>query len=77
MDTKSTVSGPKTLLEAVTYFADEDRALAFVVALHPGWENGPICPRCASAKIGFLETRRLWKCKACAKQFSAEGRNDL
>jgi transposase-like protein len=66
------MNAPKTLLEAVRYFADEDVALNFVVALHPGWENGPICPRCASDKIGFLQTRRLWKCKACAKQFSAK-----
>jgi transposase-like protein len=68
----ATVSAPKTLLEAVTYFADEDVALAFVAGLHPGWENGPICPRCQSDKVGFLATRRLWKCKGCAKQFSVK-----
>ena len=68
----ATVSAPTTLLEAVRYFADEDVALAFVAGLHPGWENGPICPRCASDKVGFLETRRLWKCKGCAKQFSVK-----
>ncbi len=72
MATKSPVKAPTTLLDAVVYFADEDVALAFVVGLHPGWENGPVCPRCASDKVGFLQTRRLWKCKACAKQFSAK-----
>lgn len=68
----ATVSAPKTLLEAVTYFADEDVALAFVANLHPGWENGPHCPRCDSQRITFLATRRLWKCKDCAKQFSVK-----
>jgi transposase-like protein len=72
MVTKSPGKAPKTLLEAVRYFSDEDVALTFVAALHPGWENGPVCPRCASDKIGFLQTRRVWKCKGCAKQFSAK-----
>jgi transposase-like protein len=72
MVTNSPGNAPKTLLEAVRYFANEDVALNFVIALHPGWENGPVCPRCASDKIGFLKTRRIFKCKACAKQFSAK-----
>jgi transposase-like protein len=72
MSVKTPGKAPKTLLEAVTYFSNEDVALNFVVGLHPGWENGPVCPRCASDKVGFLATRRLWKCKACAKQFSAK-----
>lgn len=72
MATDSTKTAPKTLIEAVRYFADEDVALKFVIALHPGWQNGPICPSCASDKIGFLATRRIFKCKACAKQFSVK-----
>jgi transposase-like protein len=72
MSAKAPGKAPKTLLEAVTYFKDEDVAMNFVAGLHPGWENGPICPRCASDKVGFLATRRLWKCKACAKQFSVK-----
>jgi transposase-like protein len=65
-------TAPRTLLEAVRYFADEDVALDFVVGLHPGWERGPVCQRCESPKVSFLKTRRLWKCLACKKQFSAK-----
>jgi transposase-like protein len=68
----ATKTAPKTLLEAVKYFADEDLALQFVANLHPGWENGPVCPKCEAPEPSFLKTRRIWKCKACKKQFSAK-----
>jgi transposase-like protein len=61
---------PRTLLEAVTYFADKDRALNFFVALR--WADGVTCPSCGSKKAGFLQTRRIWKCKDCKRQFSAK-----
>jgi transposase-like protein len=64
---------PQTLLEAVRYFSDPDRALAFVVPLR--WPDGrPECPRCWSKEAGFLAPRRIWKCKnpKCRKQFSAK-----
>lgn len=62
---------PTTLLEAVTYFADQDVALAFVAAIR--WPNGPSCPKCGEPKnIAFLSTRRLWKCRGCKKQFSVK-----
>jgi transposase-like protein len=63
-------AAPETLLEAVKYFADKDVALQFVVALR--WPNGVVCPRCESREWSFLSTRRLWKCKACKKQFSVK-----
>jgi len=61
---------PQTLLEAVRFFSDPDVALHFVAGMK--WPHGVVCPRCHSKKIGFLATRRLWKCKGCAKQFSAK-----
>jgi transposase-like protein len=61
---------PRTLLEAVKYFSDKDIALQFVAAIK--WPNGVACPSCGSKKVGFLSTRRLWKCRDCAKQFSAK-----
>jgi transposase-like protein len=61
---------PRTFLEAVEYFADRDHALQFVVDLR--WPNGPTCSRCSSTDVSFLSTRRLWKCRACQKQFSAK-----
>ena len=35
------------------------------------WEDGQVtCPRCGSQEHSFLSTRRIWKCKACKRQFS-------
>lgn len=61
---------PETLIEAVTYFADADVALAFMVSLR--WPDGVTCPRCSATKVSFLTTRRLWKCSGCKKQFSVK-----
>jgi len=68
----SSTKAPETLLEAVTYFADPDRALAFMVSLR--WPNGVTCPECSGTHVSFLETRRMWKCltKECKKQFSVK-----
>jgi transposase-like protein len=63
---------PTTLLEAVTYFADPDRANAYIVSRR--WPNGVACPRmgCGSASVQFIKTRRLWRCKDCNRNFSAK-----
>jgi transposase-like protein len=62
---------PASLLEAVTFFANPDTSLAFVARLR--WPDGVVkCPRCQAAEATFLSTRRLWKCRACKKQFSAK-----
>lgn len=61
---------PATLLEAITYFADEDVALHFLANVR--WPDGEqVCPKCGS--IGehyFLKNQRRWKCRDCRKQFS-------
>ena len=62
---------PKTLIEAVKYFADEQTCIDFVASLR--WEDGkPLCLHCRSENVGFLATRKIWKCKnkECRKQFS-------
>ena len=61
---------PKTLQEAITYFSDKDVCLNFVAQLR--WPNGIICTQCKSKEVSFLSTRRIWKCKACKKQFSVK-----
>ncbi len=61
---------PETLLEAVQYFADADVCLSFVATLR--WPGGVTCPRCDADSISFLRTRRVWKCRACKKQFSVK-----
>src|SRR5437762_2321673 len=61
---------PTTLLEAVGYFSDLDRATAFIAKVR--WANGPACPNCGGVRHSYLQTRRLWKCKACQRQFSVK-----
>ena len=74
---------PETLLEVVTYFADEARAHAFFVAMR--WPDGVRCVHCGSETVGKLVTatvkgkegkpdkvRRLWNCAACKRQFTAK-----
>jgi transposase-like protein len=63
-------AAPKTLLQAIRYFADPDVALNFLASLR--WPDGPSCPRCGSLEHSFLKTRRIWKCKACQRQFSVK-----
>jgi len=61
---------PKTLVEAIRYFADLDVATAFVADLR--WPDGPECPDCGGKEHSYLTTRHLWKCKACKRQFSVK-----
>ena len=62
---------PETLNEAVKYFADE--TLAFEYMKRVRWPDGNVtCPRCGSAEVSFISTRKLWTCKHCVtkKQFT-------
>lgn len=61
---------PTNLREAVSYFDDLDVATKFIARMR--WPNGPICPNCAGREHYYLTTRRLWKCKACKRQFSVK-----
>lgn len=62
---------PETLTEAVTYFADKEKAFAFMLSLR--WPDGKVfCARCGCGRVSFLSTRKVWKCMDCKKQFSAK-----
>ncbi len=65
-------NAPKTLLEAVRYFSDLDVATEHIARTR--WPDGPVCPACGTLdkKHYYLKTRRLWKCRACKKQFSVK-----
>jgi transposase-like protein len=66
---KSPVREPQTLLEAIHYFSDQDRAFEFVKRLR--WPHDVVaCPRCGCIENTFVSTRKLWKCKGCRTQFS-------
>jgi transposase-like protein len=66
---------PKTLTEAVRYYADEQACIDTVASLR--WPNGkPVCPkrgvREGERKHYWLGTQKRWKCYACRKQFSVK-----
>ncbi|MDP9297920.1 MAG: IS1595 family transposase [Actinomycetota bacterium] len=61
---------PRTLVEAIRYF--EDPAVATEFVAHLRWPDGPECPSCGGKDHSFLTSRRIWKCKACKKQFSVK-----
>jgi len=66
---------PESLLEAVTYFADETRAHDFFVKMR--WPEGVRCAHYQSANVGNLSIskngkRRVWNCKACKRQFTVK-----
>ena len=69
MDATKHIPEPKTLQEAIVYFADPDRAFEFAKKLR--WPDGNVvCPRCDVAKNSFIKTRKLWFCYACKRQFT-------
>jgi transposase-like protein len=65
---------PKTLREAIVYFADPSNCLNYLVARRPEWKNGVICPRCGSATVGFLKKQLRWQCSVRhpRRQFSVK-----
>ena len=52
---------PKTLLDAVKYFADADNCREYMVARR--WPNGVACPTCGSKTVYFDTSRNGWECK--------------
>lgn len=64
---------PRTLMEAIRYFADENRTFEAAKALR--WGNaGPHCPTCGRTDVRFIATRKLWECKEkhAKRQFSVK-----
>ncbi len=63
---------PKTLMEAIRYYADLAVAEAYMVSKR--WPDGVTCPHCGSTKVYRLETQRRWKCsgKHPQRQFSVK-----
>ncbi len=68
---KNEIEFPQTLSEAIKYFADADKAINFMASVR--WPDGKAkCPVCSAEETTFLATRRVWKCRKCAKQFSVK-----
>ena len=54
-------SEPKTLQDAILYFADADNCREYLMARR--WPNGVVCPTCGSNKVSFVESRKVWQCR--------------
>ena len=67
---KSIGSFPRTLIQAVKYFADPAVARGFLA--HLRWPEGIICPSCGSFDISDMPTRKMWRCLLCKRQFSVK-----
>ena len=54
---------PKTLQEAIVFFADPDHCRKFMIELR--WGKGPVtCPRCGGKDFAWLPNANLYKCYA-------------
>src|SRR5208282_1804209 len=54
-------SEPKSLQQAILYFADPKNCREYLVARR--WPDGVICPRCGSKNVLFLEKYNRWHCR--------------
>lgn len=53
---------PKTLQQAILYFSDEDRCIAYLAAGR--WPDGiVVCPTCGRQGASYVTKRRVWQCK--------------
>ncbi len=52
---------PRTLIQAVKYFADPDNCRAYLVSRR--WPDGVTCPECGSKAVYFDRSRNGWECK--------------
>jgi transposase-like protein len=52
---------PRTLTQAVRYFADPDNCREYLVSRR--WPKGVTCPTCGSKSVYFDTSRNGWECK--------------
>jgi transposase-like protein len=54
-------ASPKTIQEAILYFADYENCRRFMIELR--WPDGKVrCPQCGSDKVTYLANAKLYKC---------------
>jgi transposase-like protein len=66
------MKAPRTLQEAILYFADADNCLKYMAQRR--WPNGVTCPTCGRTDVSFLANQRKWQCKSAhaKRQFTAK-----
>jgi transposase-like protein len=53
---------PKTLQEAIQYFADPNNCIDYLA--NRRWKDSvAVCPTCGSRDVSFMPSRRVWQCK--------------
>jgi hypothetical protein len=53
---------PKTLQDAIVYFADVDNCIAYLAERR--WPDGVVvCPTCGRKDAAYVPARRVWQCK--------------
>jgi hypothetical protein len=57
------MNDPKTLQDAITFFANHDNCVAYLVERR--WPDGVvICPTCRRNDVAWVAKRRVWQCKS-------------
>jgi transposase-like protein len=52
---------PKTLQQAIQYFANDENCRQFMIAVR--WSDGVVrCPHCASDKVTYLKNAKVYRC---------------
>jgi transposase-like protein len=64
------MESPKTLLQAIEFFSDEQVCIDAVASMR--WPNGAVCPNCETDKPYYFKTQKRWKCRKCSRQFSVK-----
>ena len=67
------MESPKTLQDAIQFFANPDNCVAYMVAQR--WPDGVVvCPTCGRNDVSWLAKQRKWQCKSkhVKRQFSAK-----
>ena len=66
------MSSPRTLQEAIIYFANPDNCIAYMVAHR--WPEGVSCPACGRTDVSWLANQKKWQCKSAhaKRQFTAK-----
>ncbi|MGA9566552.1 MAG: IS1595 family transposase [Candidatus Korobacteraceae bacterium] len=64
------VECPDNLKQVIQYFSDAEACVEFLAGIR--WPDGARCPACESTSHSYIKTRRIWKCKACGRQYSVK-----
>ncbi len=64
------MDSPRTLLEAIQQFSDEQVCINAVAEMR--WPDGVKCPECWAKEPYYIKTQKRWKCRNCRIQFSVK-----